>query len=104
MVPLLLTVLAVAGLLTVVPLGDGSYDCQASPISLVLDPAVERGNAHFFDDGAACNRDARRRVAVAAGVAVVGLLVTIGVALAPRLGMRPGHPLRSGEPIVPTSD
>ncbi|WP_421120441.1 hypothetical protein ACE2AJ_03705 [Aquihabitans daechungensis] len=91
MVPAALTVLIVTALLTIVPLGDTSYQCHRSPLSLVLEPAVERGNAEFFDEGAACNADARRRVAIAAGIGVVGALVTVCVAVAPRLGMRPGR-------------
>lgn len=94
MVPLVLATVAVAALLTVVPLGDTSYQCLRSPISLLRERAVETGSEEFFDEGAACNADARQRAAIASAVAVAGALVAICVALAPRLGMRPGrrHP------------
>lgn len=93
MVPVVLTAVVVTALLTIVPLGDTSYQCERSPISLVRDPAVETGGEEFFDEGAACNADARRRAALAAVVAVGGALVAVCVALAPRLGMRPGRPV-----------
>jgi hypothetical protein len=86
MLPLVLTAVVVAGLLTVVPLDDASYQCEASPISLFLEPAAENGGEFFFDEAAACNRDARTRVAWTGAIAITGLVVTLGVVVAPRLG------------------
>jgi hypothetical protein len=91
-VPLVLTLVAVTALLTVVPLGDGSYQCQRRPIALVREPAVETGGESFFDEGAACNADARRRVTTAADIAVVAALVTVGITVTPRLGQRAARP------------
>lgn len=93
-VPLVLAAVVAVAMLTVVPLGDTSYQCQRSPISLLRERAVETGGDEFFDEGAACNADARQRAAIASAVAVAGALVAITAALAPRLGMRPGrrHP------------
>ena len=100
MASLVLTVLVVTAMLTIVPLGDMSYRCQRSPISLVREPAVETGGEQFFDEGAACNADARRRLAIASAIAVAGTLVAVGVALAPRLGMRE-RPLRVFTGLLP---
>lgn len=100
MVPLVLTVLAILALLTIVPMGDGSYQCQRSPISLIREPAVESGGEDFFDEGAACNADARRRVGIASAVAVAGMLLTICVTLVPRLGRRPSHRHPSAPPLL----
>ncbi len=81
MVPLTLTVVVVAALLTVVPMDDASYQCEASPISLFLEPAAEHGGdaAFFFDQAAACNSDARTRVAWTGAIAITGLVLTLGM-------------------------
>jgi hypothetical protein len=74
MVPLTLTAVVVAALLTVVPMeNDGSYQCEASPISLFLEPAAENGGEFVFDPAPACNSDARTRVAWTGAIAITGV-------------------------------
>jgi hypothetical protein len=88
MVPLTLTAVVVAALLTVVPMeNDGSYQCEASPISLFLEPAAENGGEFVFDPAPACNSDARTRVAWTGAIAITGLVLTLGVVVAPRFGL-----------------
>ncbi len=94
MVALVVTVVVVGALLTVVPYErDVSYTCRRQPISVLRDPEPETGGRYFFDEGAACNRDARGRGRLALGLGVAGALATLALAAAPRLGMRPGRPI-----------
>ena len=101
MVPPTVTLLVVTALMTI---GGGGYQCQRSPISLIREPAAETGGEYFFDEGAYCNSGARERVAISSAVSMVGLLLTVGVALAPRLGMRPGRPIQPRLSVPPLDD
>lgn len=99
MVPLALTVVVVAALLLIVPMDDASYQCEASPISLFLEPAAENGGEFFFDEAAACNSDARTRVAWTGAIAISGLVLTLAVGVASRSessGRSPGSPHHGG--------
>lgn len=56
--------------------------CRGAPVVLLLDPMPERVNTLVPDPGTLCNNATRERAMVAAFVGVVGLGVTVGLALA----------------------
>jgi hypothetical protein len=65
---------AIAGILLLVPTGDGSYQCDRPPGWLLVAPATESPllRQDFFDEGYQCNRDARERGIVSVAALIVG--------------------------------
>jgi hypothetical protein len=85
-VPLLVALLVAIPLATSEIGGSGGMVCERSAIATALDPEPEwdANPGHFPDPGAACNDEARFRTTAAVVVLVIGILVFLGLAVAPR--------------------
>ena len=102
MVPVVVAVLGLVLRMFVMPINaDASYSCRSAAATLA-DPGREPGAPPgFFDDVTTCNRNARRRGVEAVGVAFVGGVAAIGLAVSRRYRRR-NEPLSSRDRPGPT--
>lgn len=73
------------------PTGGGLYTCERPPIVRLFDPEPELDSTEFFDSGAQCNADARRRLIPLGLVALVGTGLTIGNTVTARRSVGRSH-------------